>query len=93
MIQELLPRIVAGAVLTEEEAFAIMQDILAGAATPAQIAGFAVALRMRGETVEEVTGLARALRQALPAFPDVPTDVRITWSLLSVVPVASVPMV
>jgi len=72
MIQELLPRIVAGAVLTEEEAFAIMQDILAGAATPAQIAGFAVALRMRGETVEEVTGLARALRQALPAFPDVP---------------------
>jgi len=72
MIQELLPRIVSGAVLTEEEAFAIMQDILAGAATPAQIAGFSVALRMRGETVDEVTGLARALRQALPQFPDVP---------------------
>ena len=49
-----------------------MQDILAGAATPAQIAGFAVALRMRGETVDEIAGLARAMRQALPPFPEVP---------------------
>ncbi len=72
MIQELLPRIVAGDTLTEEQAFAVMQDILAGAATSAQIAGFSVALRMRGETVSEVTGLARALRQALPRFPTLP---------------------
>jgi anthranilate phosphoribosyltransferase len=46
--------------------------VLAGAATPAQIAGFAVALRMRGETVDEVAGLARAMRQALQPFPEVP---------------------
>jgi len=72
VIEQLLPRIVSGDTLTEEQAFAIMQDILAGAATPAQIAGFAVALRMRGETVDEVAGLARAMRQALQPFPEVP---------------------
>ena len=72
MIRELLPRVVGGESLTEEQAFGVMQDVLAGAATPAQIAGFAVALRMRGETVEEVAGLARAMRQALQPFPDVP---------------------
>ena len=72
MIRELLPKVVAGESLTEEQAFGVMQDVLAGAATPAQIAGFAVALRMRGETVEEVAGLARAMRQALQPFPDVP---------------------
>jgi anthranilate phosphoribosyltransferase len=72
MIRELLPRVVAGESLTEEQAFGVMQDVLAGAATPAQIAGFAVALRMRGETVDEVAGLARAMRQALQPFPEVP---------------------
>jgi anthranilate phosphoribosyltransferase len=72
MIRELLPKVVAGESLTEEQAFGVMQDVLAGAATSAQIAGFAVALRMRGETVEEVAGLARAMRQALQPFPEVP---------------------
>ena len=72
MIRELLPRVVSGESLTEQQAFGVMQDVLAGAATPAQIAGFAVALRMRGETVEEVAGLARAMRQALQPFPEVP---------------------
>jgi anthranilate phosphoribosyltransferase len=72
MIRELLPRVVAGENLTEEQSFGVMRDVLAGAATSAQIAGFAVALRMRGETVDEVAGLARAMRQALQPFPDVP---------------------
>jgi anthranilate phosphoribosyltransferase len=72
MIRDLLPRVVAGDALTEEQAFGVMQDVLAGAATSAQIAGFAVALRMRGETVDEVTGLARAMRQAAQPFPEVP---------------------
>ena len=72
MIRELLPRVVGGETLSEEQAFGVMQDVLAGAATPAQIAGFAVALRMRGETVDEVAGLARAMRQALQPFPEVP---------------------
>jgi len=72
MIREVLPRVVAGETLSEDQAMAVMQDVLAGAATPAQIAGFAVALRMRGETVDEVAGLARAMRHALQPFPDVP---------------------
>jgi anthranilate phosphoribosyltransferase len=47
--------------LTAEQARAAMADVLAGAATPAQIAGFIVALRMKGETVEELGGLVDAM--------------------------------
>ena len=47
--------------LTQAEARAAMAEILEGAATPAQIAGFVVALRMKGETVEELDGLLDAM--------------------------------
>ena len=47
--------------LTSDQARAAMAEILDGAATPAQIAGFIVALRMKGETVEELTGLVEAM--------------------------------
>ena len=50
--------------LDEEQARAAMAEILEGAATPAQIAGFIVALRMKGETVGELTGLLQAMRDA-----------------------------
>ncbi len=49
--------------LSEEEAAAALEEILDGAAAPAAVAALLVALRMKGETVEEVTGFARALRQ------------------------------
>ena len=48
--------------LTEQEASAAFETIMRGEATPAQIAGFAIALRMKGETVEEITGFARTAR-------------------------------
>ena len=48
--------------LTEEEAAAAFNVIMRGDATPVQIAGFIVALRMKGETVDELTGFARAAR-------------------------------
>jgi anthranilate phosphoribosyltransferase len=50
--------------LTEAEAEAAMTIILEGRATPVEISAFLVALRSRGETAEEVTGFARAMRAA-----------------------------
>ena len=49
--------------LTRSEAEAAMRMILAGESTPAQIAAFLMALRMKGETVDELVGFARAMRQ------------------------------
>jgi anthranilate phosphoribosyltransferase len=49
--------------LTEAEAGEAFETIMRGDATPIQIAGFLVALRMKGETVEEITGFARTARQ------------------------------
>lgn len=48
--------------LGETEAAAAMADVMEGLATPAQIAGFITALRMKGETVDEITGCAKAMR-------------------------------
>ncbi|HEY4914229.1 MAG TPA: anthranilate phosphoribosyltransferase [Candidatus Dormibacteraeota bacterium] len=48
--------------LTEAEAASAFEEIMRGDATPVQIAGFLVALRMKGETVDEITGFARAAR-------------------------------
>ncbi|MEO9324741.1 anthranilate phosphoribosyltransferase [Nocardioides sp. C4-1] len=58
---EVLSALVAGHDLSQEQSAWAMGEILAGEATPAQIAGFAVALRAKGETVAEVTGLADAM--------------------------------
>jgi anthranilate phosphoribosyltransferase len=58
---EVLSDLVAGTDLSADQAAWAMGEILAGEATPAQIAGFAVALRAKGETVAEVTGLADAM--------------------------------
>ena len=61
---EVLSALVARQDLSAEQANWAMGEILAGEATPAQIAGFAVGLRAKGESVEEVTGLAEALYAA-----------------------------
>jgi anthranilate phosphoribosyltransferase len=71
-VKDALAKIVGGGSLSEDEAHAVMRDILGGIATATQIGGFAVALRMKGETVEEVAGLARAMREAALPFPSVP---------------------
>ncbi|MBF8274451.1 MAG: trpD [Magnetococcales bacterium] len=49
--------------LPQEEARQVMQQIMSGETTPAQIAAYVIALRMKGETVEELTGSAQAMRE------------------------------
>lgn len=49
--------------LTEEEAATSMRDILSGEATPAQVGAFLIALRLKGETVEEIAGMASVMRE------------------------------
>ncbi|MFI5266272.1 MAG: anthranilate phosphoribosyltransferase [Chloroflexota bacterium] len=61
-IKEAIVKLVEGGTLGEAEASAAMVDIVEGIATPAQIGAFATALRMKGETVDEITGLARVMR-------------------------------
>ena len=58
---EVLAALVARRDLTAEQTAWAMGEILEGEATPSQIAGFAVALRSKGETIEEVTGLVEAM--------------------------------
>jgi anthranilate phosphoribosyltransferase len=60
-------RAAAGADLSAEEAWHAMSVLLAGDATEAQIAGFLVALKMKGETAAELAGFARAMRERMVA--------------------------
>jgi anthranilate phosphoribosyltransferase len=62
-IRTAIAHLVEGQDLTEVEAEGVMEQIMTGQATPAQIGGFLVALRLKGETVAEVTGFARAMRR------------------------------
>ena len=57
----LIGALIKGEALTSAQTAWAMGEIMDGAATPAQIAGFGVALRMKGETVAEVSGLAAAM--------------------------------
>jgi len=63
-----LKRVYSGGRLTEEEARSVMEDITTGNATPAQIAGILTALSMRGESVPELTGFARVMREKATAI-------------------------
>src|SRR5918992_1645491 len=61
-MQALLARLLDGHDLTREEAREAMNTIMSGEATPAQIGGFLVALRLKGETADEIAGCAEAMR-------------------------------
>lgn len=70
---DVLSRLIAGADLDDATAAAAMTAVMDGDATAAQVAGFLVALRAKGETAEEVAGLARTMRRyALPVQVDGP---------------------
>jgi anthranilate phosphoribosyltransferase len=63
MIKEAIAKVVLRENLGEGEMMQAMDEVMGGKATPAQIAAFITALRMKGETVDEVTGAARIMRQ------------------------------
>ena len=70
----ILTKLLSGQALDGDEARAAMSEIMEGAATPAQIAGFVVALRSKGETAEEIAGLVETMR-AYSTKVDVTEDV------------------
>jgi anthranilate phosphoribosyltransferase len=71
MIQAALATLVEGGSLTREEARQVMGEIMGGDATAAQIGGFLVALRAKGETADEIAGCAEAMRaHVLPVHPE-----------------------
>jgi anthranilate phosphoribosyltransferase len=63
MIKKAIARIVEQKDLTEGEMIEVMGQIMTGEATPAQIGAFITALRMKGETIDEITGAARVMRE------------------------------
>ncbi len=63
MIREAIAALVVGNHLTQEVAAQVMGEIMEGEASPAQIAAFITALRMKGESADEITGMARTMRQ------------------------------
>jgi anthranilate phosphoribosyltransferase len=70
MIQATLARLLDRQDLTRAEAREVMGEIMRGEATPAQIGGFLVALRAKGETADEIAGCAEAMREhVVPVRP------------------------
>lgn len=63
MIKDAVSKVARGEDLTEEEMVSVMKEVMSGGASPAQIGAFITALRMKGETVAEITGAARVMRE------------------------------
>ncbi len=73
MIVEAIAKLVEGISLTQEEAAAVMEDIMEERATPAQFGAFVTALRLKGETIDEIAGMAQVMRRkALRVPTDLP---------------------
>ncbi|HII17499.1 TPA: anthranilate phosphoribosyltransferase [Candidatus Woesearchaeota archaeon] len=63
MIQEAIAKLLTRSDLTSPEAEAVMDEVMSGAATQAQIGGLLVALRMKGESIDEIASFARVMRK------------------------------
>ena len=63
MIRESIAAVVSGQSLTMEEASSVMREIMEGEATPAQLGAFLTALALKGETTQEIAGMARVMRE------------------------------
>ena len=62
MIREAIGALIGGRSLTQEEAAAATEELMSGEATPAQVGALLTALRMKGETADEIAGMARVMR-------------------------------
>ncbi len=62
MIREAIDILVSGKSLSMEEGKAVMEEIMTGEATPAQFGAFVTALRLKGETIDEIAGMAQVMR-------------------------------
>ena len=69
MLGQALEKLVNGKDLSGEEASRTMEEIMSGQASPVQIAGFITALRMKGETVEEIAACAAVMREKALRVP------------------------
>jgi anthranilate phosphoribosyltransferase len=72
-LKPFLARLAAGETLTDDQAEAAFDVIMSGEATPAQIGALLMAMRLRGETVAEITGAVRAMRARMTAI-EAPAD-------------------
>jgi anthranilate phosphoribosyltransferase len=73
----LIAKVAAGATLTRSEAESAFDAMLSGEVTPSQMGGFLMALRVRGETVEEITGAVAAMRAKMVAVKAPPEAIDI----------------
>ena len=74
MIQSAISELMDGRDLSQENAREVMNSIMAGEATPAQIGAFLVALRIKGETADEIAGCAEAMREHVLVVRPARTD-------------------
>ena len=63
MIKEAIAAVVEGQSVTQDQAAQAMDEIMSGEATPAQFGAFVTALRLKGETVDEIAGMAKVMRE------------------------------
>ncbi|ADU26862.1 anthranilate phosphoribosyltransferase [Ethanoligenens harbinense] len=66
MIKEAIGQVVEGKDLSPEQARGAMDEIMSGGATPAQIGAYITALRMKGESIDEITASAQVMREKAP---------------------------
>lgn len=69
MIQEAIASLIEGADLSQEQAAETLRDLMTGHATGAQVGALLVALRMKRETIDEITGFARTMRELVTPVP------------------------
>jgi len=69
MIRTFIEQVVQRCDLSEADMFAAMSEVMEGRATDAQVAAFITGLRMKGETIDEITGAARVMRQKVTRVP------------------------